>query len=406
MADRLVYVSRLIGLPLLSPDGVEIGRLADVALSTPVLGEAPRVNGFVVAVQRRRLFVSAGRIGDLGSGGARLRYGSISIHQFSPHLGELLVAGEVVSRRARGKRVVDVGIRPVPGATYAWEVAMVALGSMGLLGHRTPEVVSWNELAELFVADQPTARQAAAIGLLHPVEMAEAIRKLPLERRRVLAGALGDERLADLLEELPESEQVRIVEGLDLEHAARVLDEMDADDAADLLGELPKGQRDALLGAMAPDEAAPVRRLLTYAANTAGGLMTPEPVIMPPTATIAEALARVRDPDLPVSLAAQVFVTGAPHETPTGRYIGIVGIQRLLREVPSKTLSRCLDEQPEAVADSISEQEVAGRLADYDAVAVPVTDAEGRLVGAVTVDDILRRLLPQNAANGWSHGAG
>lgn len=406
MADRLVYVSRLIGLPLLGPDGVEIGRLADVALGTPVLGEAPRVNGFVVAVQRRRLFVSAGRIGDLGSGGARLRYGSISIHPFSPRLGEALVAGELVGRRARGKRLVDVGIRPVPGVSYAWEVATVALGSMGLLGHRTPEVVGWDELADLFLADQPTARQAAAIGLLHPVEMAEAIRKLPLERRRVLAGALGDERLADLLEELPESEQVRIVEGLDLEHAARVLDEMDADDAADLLGELPTGQRDALLGAMAPDEAAPVRRLLTYAANTAGGLMTPEPVIMPPTATIAEALARVRDPDLPVSLAAQVFVTGAPHETPTGRYIGIVGIQRLLREVPSKTLGRCLDEQPEAVADSISDQEVAGRLADYDAVAVPVTDAEGRLVGAVTVDDVLRRLLPQNAANGWGHGAG
>ena len=406
MADRLVYVSRLIGLPLLGPDGVEIGRLADVALGTPVLREAPRVNGFVVAVQRRRLFVSAGRIGDLGSGGARLRYGSISIHQFSPHLGELLVAGEIVGRRASGKRVADVGIRPVPGASYAWEVATVALGSVGLLGHWTPEIVRWDEVADLFLADQPTARQAAAIGLLHPVEMAEAIRKLPLERRRVLAGALGDERLADLLEELPESEQVRIVEGLDLEHAARVLDEMDADDAADLLGELPKGRRDALLGAMAPAEAAPVRRLLTYAANTAGGLMTPEPVIMPPTATIAEALARVRDPDLPVSLAAQVFVTGAPHETPTGRYIGVVGIQRMLREVPSKTLGRCLDEQPEEVPVDISEQDVAGRLADYDAVAVPVTDAEGRLVGAVTVDDVLRRLLPQNAANGWGHGAG
>jgi CBS domain-containing protein len=406
MPDRLVYASRLIGLPLTSPDGVEIGRLADVTLGTPVMGAAPRVNGFVVAVQRRRLFVSAGRIGDLGGAGARLRYGSISVHQFTPRSGELLLAGEVFGRHARGKRVVDIGIRPVPGVSYAWEVATVALGSVGLFGHRPPEVVNWAELADLFVADQPTARQAAAIGLLHPVEMAEAIRKLPLERRRVLAGALGDERLADLLEELPEPEQVRIVEGLDLEHAARVLDEMDADDAADLLAELPTGRRDALLGAMEPDEAAPVRRLLTYAANTAGGVMTPEPVIMPPSATVAEALARLRDPDLPVSLAAQVFVTAAPHETPTGRYIGVVGIQRLLREVPAKLLGRCTDEQPEPVSADISDQEVAGRLADYDAVAMPVTDSEGRLVGAVTVDDVLRRLLPQNTTNGWGHNAG
>lgn len=406
MAERLVYVSRLIGLPLISPDGAEIARLADVTLGTSVGGAAPRVNGFAVAVQRRRLFVSAGRIGDLGSGGARLRSGSISVHQFAARPGELLVAGELFGRRIRGKRVVDVGIRPVSGVSYAWEVATVALGSGGLLGQRVPEIVDWATLAELFVADQPTVRQAAAIGLLHPVEMAQAIRKLPLERRRVLARALGEERLADLLEELPESEQVRIVEGLDLEHAARVLDEMDADDAADLLGELPSGRRDALLSAMTPDEAAPVRRLLTYAADTAGGLMTPEPLIMPPTATVAEALARVRDPDLPVSLAAQIFVTAAPHETPTGRYVGIVGIQRLLREVPSKLLGRCLDEQPEAVPADVPEREVASRLADYDAVALPVTDSEGRLIGAVTVDDVLRRLLPPSAGNEWSRGGG
>ena len=406
MAERLVYASRLIGLPLLGPEGVEIGRLADLTLGSSVQGEPPRVNGFVVAVQRRRLFVSAGRIGDLGGEGARLRYGSITVHQFEPRPGELLVAGELLGRRVNGRRVVDVGIRPVPRASYAWEVATVALGHSGLLGHRAPEIVPWSEQAELFAAGQPAARQAAAIGLLHPAEMAEAIRNLPLERRRVLAGALGEERLADLLEELPENEQVRIVEGLDLEHAARVLDEMDADDAADLLGELSTGQRDALLGAMAPDEAEPVRRLLRYAANTAGGLMNPEPVIMPPTATVAEALARVRDPDLPVSLASQVFVTAAPHETPTGRYLGIVGFQRLLREVPSKPLARCLDEQPEPVAADLPEGEVATRLSAYDAMAVPVTDAEGRLVGAVTVDDMLSRLLPQAAGKGPGNGAG
>ena len=400
MAERLVYVSRLVRLPLIGTDGSEIGRLTDVVLSASASGEPPRVNGFVVGGGRRRVFVSAGRIGELSAEGARLRYGAINIHQFELRPGELLVVGEIFGHRVRGKRVVDVGIEPVTGVSYAWEVATVALGSSALLGgRRAPEIVEWSEVSDLFAEERPAGRQAAAIGLLHPAEMAEAIRKLPLERRRVLAAALDEERVADLLEELPESEQVRIVEGLDLEHAARVLDEMEADDAADLLGELPIGRRDALLGAMAPDEAAPVRRLLGYSADTAGGLMTPEPVIMLPGATVAEALARVRDPDLPVGLAAHVFVTAAPTETPTGRYMGVVGFQRLLREIPSKPLSRCVDDQPEPISPNASDREVAIRLAAYDAVSVPVVDAEGRLVGAVTVDDVLDRVLPTNWRN-------
>jgi CBS domain-containing protein len=395
--ERLVYVSRLVRLPLLGADGVEIGRLVDVVLRASVQHEAPRVTGFVISVQRRRVFLSAGRIGELTIEGARLRYGSINYHTFALHGGELLVAGEIIGQRVRGKRVVDVGIHPIQGESFAWEVSTVALNQPGILhARRPPEIVDWEDVADLFTVERPSGRQAAAIGMLHPAQMAEAIRKLPPERRRILARALEEERLADLLEELPEEEQVRIVEGLDLEHAARVLDEMEADDAADLLGELPSGARDALLGAMLPGEAEPVRRLLSYPADTAGGLMTPEPIIMPPTATVADALARIRDADLSVVLAAQVFVTGLPNQTPTGRYLGIAHFQRLLREVPTKPLSRCLDDQPEPLPPDAPDHMVAQRIAAYDAVAVPVVDEAGRLLGAVSVDDVLDHVLPEN----------
>jgi CBS domain-containing protein/sporulation protein YlmC with PRC-barrel domain len=392
VAERIVYVTRLTRLPLVGADGADVGRVVDVVLDLG--GRPPRVNGFVVAVGRRRVFVGAGRVGEISEDGVRLRRGSVNLRQFELRAGERLVVGELIGRRVRGERVVDVGLTPAP-EPFAWEVATIALGSRGLATRRRgPEVIDWSEAGELFADERPIDRQAAALGGLHPVEMAAVIRGLPLSRRRVLASELEDDRLADLLEELSEDEQVRIVEGLDQERLARVLDEMEADDAADLLGEFSESRQAELLRAMDPEEAEPVRRLLIYRPDTAGGLMTPEPVILDGQATVAEALARIRDPDLPVPLATQVFVCQPPLETPTGRFQGVVGIQRLLREAPGKPLARCLDEEWEAISADASEREVAERLAAYDVVAIPVTDGAKRLVGAVTIDDVLDRMLP------------
>jgi CBS domain-containing protein len=397
MTDRIVYVSRVTRLPLVGADGSDVGHIVDVVLDMG--GRPPRVNGFVVGgVQRRRVFVGAGRVGEVDARGVRLRRGFINLRQFELREGERLIAGELIGRRVNNHRVVDVGLQPAP-EPYAWEVATVALSAgrrvPGL--KRTPEVIDWSEAGELFFEQRTVDREAATLGVLHPAEMASQIRRMPLSRRRILAEALEDERFADLLEELPEDEQVRLIEGLDPERVGRVLDEMEADDAADLLGEMSLSEQEELLAAMDPDEAESVRRLLVYKPDTAGGLMTPEPIILAPTSTVAEALAHVRDPDLGVPLASQVFVCQAPLETPTGRFVGVVGIQRLLRESPSKPLGRCIDEDWESVKADVSDREVAGRLAAYNVVAIPVTDDSGRLVGAVTIDDVLDRVLPR----GW-----
>ena len=394
MERRIVYLERLTRLPLLGADGADVGRIVDAVVD---LGsKPPRINGFVVAVQRRRVFIGINRIGEIGNDGARLRRGSVNLRQFVLRDGERLLAGELIGKRLRNGRVVDIGITPSP-ENQGWEVATVAVAGRRVPGlRRAPEVLDWSEAGELFASDRPVDRQAAELGGLHPAEMAGAIRRLPLSRRRVLAAELEDERFADLLEELSEDEQVRLVEGLDPERLARVLDQMEADDAADLLGEFSAGRQAELLRAMDPEEAEPVRRLLTYQPDTAGGLMTPEPVILSPSTTVAEALARVRDPALPVPLAAGVFVCRPPLETPTGRYLGNVGIQRLLRETPSKPLGRCIDEDLEPVDVSLSDREVAIQLAAYDVVSLAVVDEAGRLVGAVTIDDVLDRVLPDN----------
>ena len=231
---------------------------------------------------------------------------------------------------------------------------------------------------------------------MRPADAAQMLHDLPVERRTAVAMALDDERLADVLEELPEEDQVGILEQLDSERAADVLEEMSADDAADLIADLPpETQSPAEL--MEPEEAEDVRRLMKYVENTAGAMMTPEPVILGPDATVADALAHVRNPELTPALAALVYVCRQPLECPTGKLLGIAHIQRLLREPPSTLVAGALDDELEVLRPEATIDEVAAHLATYNLVAAPVVDENRRLLGAVTVDDLLDHMLPGTA---------
>jgi Mg/Co/Ni transporter MgtE len=199
-----------------------------------------------------------------------------------------------------------------------------------------------------------------------------------------------------VLEELPEDDQVAILGGLGVERAADVLDAMQPDDAADLLSELPVEQAAELLELMEPEEARDVRRLLAYREDTAGGLMTTEPVVLGPETPVAAALAHVRRQDLAPALASMVFVCRPPLETPTGRFLGVVHFQRLLREPPHEQIGTALDSELEGVTPDAGLGQLTRLLAQYNLLALPVVDPERRLLGAVSVDDVLDHLLPSD----------
>jgi len=391
MTGHQVFGSRLRGRPLVDSEGLTIGRINDVVILPGPAKEPPRALGLVVTLQRRRIFVNLGQIAEISVDGAHLHGGTVDLDRFTRRTGEIL-ASELYGTHVQDGTVVDVAISPSEQHRVGWEVSALAVSRGRGLLHRGPEIVPWDRYPELFKTDALT-EQLAELRDLQPADLATAVEGLPPSRRDQVAAALDDEELADLLEEMPEQDQVRLLASLGLERSADVVEEMQPDDAADLLAELPAEQRERLLTAMEAVQAEDLRRLLRYGPKTAGGLMTSQPLIVTPDTPVAEVLARIRNPDTPVTSAAQVFVCEPPMVAPTGRYLGNVGFQRLLRRPPSMLVGQCLEGKV-FVRPDLPERDLAVRLAAYNLVSVAVCDDDGRLVGAVTVDDVLDHLLP------------
>ena len=401
-----MFVARLAGLSVFDPTGDQVGRVRDVVVTLREGRQAPYVVGIVVEVAPRRpVFVPMTRVTSIDAG-QLITTGLVNLRRFQQRPTETLVLGELLDRTVTlletGETATVFDVAMEQRRTRDWVLSKVAVRKGGK-GHRFGRrgetlVVGWDEVSGLTHPQegQGAASLLAAFAQLRPADLAHVLHELSDKRRAEVAAALDDERLANVLEELPEDDQVEILGQLESERAADVLEAMDPDDAADLLAELPPEEAERLLTLMEPDEADPVRRLLSYREDTAGGLMTSEPVILPPDATVAEALARVRHPDISPALAAMVFVCRPPLETPTGRYLGAAHIQRLLREPPGALVSGVLDTGLEPLAPDASLATVTSFLATYNLVAAPVVDDEDHLIGVVTVDDVLDHLLPQD----------
>lgn len=421
-----VFVSHLAGVAVFDPNGDQVGRVRDLVALLRIGARPPRVLGLVVEVaSRRQIFLPMTRVTGVESGQV-ITTGVINMRRFQQRGTETLVLGELLDRRVRlletGEEVtvLDIAMAQLP-ARRDWEIDKVfvrkggggkrgrGLSWKGGGGKRAGETltVEWSAVTGFSVPEhgQGAENLLATFEQLRPADLANVLHHLSAKRRSEVAAALDDDRLADVLEELPDDDQVEILGKLHQERAADVLEAMDPDDAADLLSELPEEEQERLLGLMRPREAADMRRLMSYEERTAGGMMTTEPIVLLPDATVADALARVRNPDLSPALAAQVYVCRAPDETPTGKYLGTVHFQRLLRDPPFTLVSALCDTDLRPLPPNAPLPAVTGYLATYNMVAAPVVDEGGSLLGAVTVDDVLDHLLPEDWRERELYGA-
>lgn len=401
-ASTRVFVARLAGVSVFDPSGDQVGKVRDVVVTLLTGTRPPRVLGLIVEVPpRRRIFLPIGRVHSFDAKQVVVS-GVVNLRRFEKRQSETLVLAELLDRTVRTSDGTEAQIKDVAierTRSNDWDISQLFVKRGGGFRRRAETlVVPWNGVTGLRQESPTQGAEELLANLdgLKPADIAGMLQELPAGRRDQIAASMEDHRLAEVLEELPEDDQVEILSALDLERAADVLEEMEPDDATDLVSELDPQLAERLLQRMEAEDAADIRRLLRYEEDTAGGMMTTEPVILGPDATIADALARVRDVDLSPAVASQVYVVRPPLETPTGRYLGAAHFQALLREPPSTLVSSVVDQELEPLIPQTPLDRVARFFATYNLAAAPVVDDNDHLLGAVTVDDLVDHMLPED----------
>ena len=363
------------------------------------------MTGLMVEITgRRKVFVPIARITSIANGQV-ISTGLIDLRRFTQRGQENRVIAEMLGRKvtlldASGTASIeDVAIEQAKNKD--WTVSELFLRrpktSASPFARGATLFATWEQVSESKDAEGQSAQQLiASYSELRPADLANALLDLSDERMLEVAEELDDERLADLLEELPEEEQLDIMKELDDERAAEVLDLMEPDDAADLMANLPEARTEAIFELMDEEEADDIRMLMQFDEFTAGGLMTTEPIICAADMTVAEAMAQIRRKEISPVLAAQVFITLPPYEVATGRYLGVVHFQKMLRRPPHERLGSMLDTELEPLKPHTHISVIHRTLATYNLVALPVVDDQHHLIGVVTVDDVLDHLLPDD----------
>ncbi len=412
--QRTIFLTRLQSWPVLDSRGREVGTLKDLVVL--LWGIYPRVSKLSIArVGEQDLLLPWEVVAEISEtptgpgvilGLPREEFTSTDLRGNEMSLGRNILDKKVMDTHRR--RVIRVNDVQLEWRDDGYEVVAVLAGMHSLLRRLFPEVllqwcvssfgielprevVPWEHL-EPIETELTRARKRAVytkLAKLHPADIADIMEELNPSERAAILEALEPETAAEALTETEPDVQAGVIQMLEPEKASDMLEMMEPDEAADILGDLPQAKAQELLGEMEPAEAEDVAELLEHEEDTAGGLMTTEYVTFPPEATVVQTLEKLRAMADEVETIYYIYVVD-----PSERLLGVASLRELIMARAEERLDDIMTTQLITVKPEASLREVAETLSKYNLTALPVVDAETRLEGIVTVDDVLDDLIP------------
>jgi CBS domain-containing protein/sporulation protein YlmC with PRC-barrel domain len=412
----VIHLSSVAGSALLDSAGDRLGRVDDVIVRMDHGQGLPPVVGLEARIGGREMFVPIERVQELGPDAVQTATTKLNLAQFERRAGELLLRSDVLDHSminvatARLVRAREVDLVCEDGA---WRVAGIdpslrprlwRLLPRRFRGHDTEhkQFIPWSDI-QPFVAHVPTSRLKLAtrrLRGLHPAQIADLVEAASHEEGEEILEAVGEDKEleADVFEELDDEHQVEFLRERSDKEAAEVLSHMASDDAADLLLELDQERRLPILNQLPAAKQRKIRSLLGHNPSTAGGMMNPDFISVPSDATAGEALARVRASELGPQQTSIVCVVDEQ-----GKLVGTLSLAELVRASPDQQLGSVSDSPLPAVAAEADLPDVARVMSDYNMIAIPVIDADGKPEGIIAVDDVLEQLIPEEWR--WRAGA-
>jgi CBS domain-containing protein len=406
---EILHLSTFLRRPIFDSDGDRIGRVQDLVAR---LGDDahPPIVGAVIRIEGRNLFVPIRKIGGLSEGRMTFQGKRVDLRRFERRPGELLLAEDLLARHlinlVRGRLIIANEIELAENEGK-WEVVGVDPGRRPflrrVLGPKVGQRVKAESIVDFasiepFVGHVPTARLRIPyrkLAKLHPAQIADLVEQASHEEGEEIIEAVGLDREleADVFEELDITHQLEFLESRSDIDAARLLARMEPDNAADLINEIDQDRRLPILEQLPPDQQAKVRNLLSYNADTAGGMMNTDFVSVPATATVADALEAIRRSSAPAESLHAVFVLDE-----NGLPLGAASVAPLVRARATELALSVARTQLTFVHPHWDLHRVARKMSDFNLTVLPVLDEEqGKMIGVITVDDLLEELLPQ----GW-----
>lgn len=401
------FFSQIQGRPIYDHEGRRVGKLLDLAIRWD--GETPRVTGikFAKGVQSH---IRIDQIEEMSHARIRL-IGPLKEEELVPlqsdeiYMGKWLMDKQIIDLKgSKVVRVNDIKLFWVRSGDRKYIIPMaVDIGLRGLarrLGveflfkRRENQFVWWQFIQHLEekTAALQLSTERAKLDQLHPADLADLIEDLDYKKRTDFIEDLDVETAAEAFAEMELDTQIEIIEHMDSQQASDLLEEMPPDEAADLLGELPPQRAHELLSLMEPEEAQEVRELMEHEEDTAGALMTTEYIALSPFLTAEAAIGELRRLAPEAETIYYLYIL-----TEDETLIGVVSLRELLMAEPGAQLRDFMQTRLISVQAQDDHDMVADLLNKYALLAIPVLSAEGKMLGIITVDDVLELLIPDRS---------